>query len=258
MNKINLDVLAKELKQVSLRTQKEQVGGASLPTVSVVASYPSWWWGDDGGRDDDWGGSPFDDPLASISNGGSAGGIMPEGHGNDSNEDKIIDQSNGIFQNLKDLLTPGNIEKLSPEVADKLKEVLAIIENSEIKLRIVEIPDNGDLKQNAVMKEFSQSGFVIYIETGSDPWLLGQELYHVYQSINSGEKVYSYTLQDEVDAHQFQHDLQWGKEAGYRDLDGNWVKSGDYRVTEEDVLKFGDGLYDPLNGEASSVSTSSN
>lgn len=284
MCKINLNALAKELKEVPLAKQKKIVGGngsiVSLPEVVVTASYPDNEWDDDfwealgpsvpdenQDRNDD-SGTPNEDNTVNPLN------------ENVNDKDQILDQykSNldaqiGVLEDMKlnqELLdqlgyTIEDVDSRLEDLKDS-KDVLDLMEKSENNYRIEYKESDGDSKNDADFSyDKDTNEYVISIEQ-FDTSLLAHELTHVQQfengdiSFDEYGNSTGYSLEDEVEAYNNQHDMAYGMNSDKVDLNGNPVESGDYEVTGEDVLNAFPGLYDNLpktDAEASSSASSS-
>jgi|GEM_PF-3573631 len=205
----------------------------SFPDDGDIDNSPDGPGGDpgDNGDDPDEEGSPVSDPE----------GIL-------ANYEAKMAESKAL---LEGMLKAGG---LPAETVAKINEYLAVI-NQTLAL-IVEMKTNDgpayriesgtppDGSGAYTHRDQSTGEIVITTTDPNDIALLGHELYHISQLL-SGDisfapdgSVEGLSLDDEVEAFQFQHVLYYGILAGSTDLGGNPVQGGGYEVTPEDVLHY--------------------
>lgn len=289
MKKINLDALSGELQILPLVKQKKTKAGYNLPTVSCTTYSPpnERDWEDEignggtpdyGDHDDDGNGQlpkDWDDkyvlgyPGANIED--SSGAV-------ESFKAKITSQ----IEAIKGFLESGALSKHGITDAT-LKYQSEILQRCLVTVGHMETSDkyafeiitgenlDNDAKSNEGYVIFNQDTgrFELHIEDANDVTMMAHELMHIGQLLtgdlwleqtqNGLELIGGHSIEDEAEAYQLQHILTHGIEAGNKDLSGNLVPGGNYKVTVDEVLKHHPGMYDSIprtDNEAGGASTS--
>lgn len=280
--------LSTEISEMSILTQKKSRGGSGERSYSLSEVVISNDWH---GSGPDWNFPtvPDDYSNSGVFGGGSNSGVEtynpdPEDNVNDPNgvleatKTKMTENIEALKQALNSNLLSGKDIQDAQEVIDayqQTKDNIELIQNSENKYRIDVIADfdNDATKANAEFYYDKDTGeFVILVESTNAEYLplFAHELEHANQ-LENGElyidndgNIKGYDINDEVDAYDVQHKLNFGVGFDSNDLSGNPVNNP-YEVTPDEIYNNFPNIYDHLkldssgeSGSTSATSSSSN
>lgn len=211
-------------------------------------SYGDWW--SDSGYNY---GTPSDNLPSEPGNGGSGESYVPGSNINDEG---------GVLSNFKSKvsemirLMPSTNNPAQDHYLDVLKDMQSImdrIEDSSLPLDIIESPNVNDKMDGFLSYDQETKRYFISLDENASIDLIGHELKHVEQLMDGAlyydsktNDIGGYDLNNEVEAYQTQNDLDHGILSGFYDLEDRYVESGDYKVTQEDVINHSPEYYGNL------------